>query len=212
MRQRLLWVPVLLAFLLLPVRGAEAQLWTTGQPGDDVGSIAVLFGQLSPNSTFSEDGSGFESGTVIGASGTGWLFRRLGVRAHFLRGETEGNHGNTNCEVAPPCAAVSYQKPTVWAYGLEGVARLPMGSESFTWFPYISVGGAGKSYRWSFGQVEGNTSWGMTAAAGIELRPGATSGLGLVAEFRNYRTPFDYFGVDEAQNDYVFSAGLSINR
>jgi hypothetical protein len=201
------------AALILAAQPLSAQLWQAGLPGDDVGSLALNLGVLSPATEFADDGSSFDQGTAFGVGFTYWPFDHVGLRTHVLRGETPGNHGNLSPCPPNPCSAVGHQQPVVWHYALEGAVRLPMGGAGLAWFPFASAGVTGKSYRWSIDRPRvGYTAPGWTAAGGIEVRTRATGPFGLLAEVRTYQTSFETLGKSEGHSDFAFTAGVTLNR
>ncbi|MQA89480.1 MAG: outer membrane beta-barrel protein [Gemmatimonas sp.] len=201
------------AALILAVQPLSGQLWEAGLPGDDIGSLAVNFGVLSPTTEFPDDGSSFDQGTGFGMALTYWPSDHFGLRTHVMRGETPGNHGNLAPCPPTPCSAVGYQEPVVWHYSAEAAVRRPMGGAGFAWFPYASAGVTGKSYRWSIDRPRvGYTGGGWTAAGGIEARTGATGPLGFMAEVRTYQTRFQTLGKNQGQSDFALTAGVTLSR
>ena len=201
------------AAMLLMAQPLSAQLWEAGLPGEDVGSLAVNFGVVSPATEFPDDGSSFEQGSAFGAALTYWPFDHVGLRAHVLRGKTPGDHGDLSPCPPAPCSSVGYENPVVWFYALEAAVRRPMGDDGFAWFPYASTGVTGKSYRWEIDRPRvGYTDIGWTAAGGIEVRTSATGPFGFVAEVRTYQTQFNTLGKSENQSDLAFTAGVTLSR
>jgi hypothetical protein len=200
------------AAVLLAVQPLSAQLWEAGLPGDDIGSVALIVGVVSPTTEFADDGSSFTQGTAFGAAITYWPFDHMGVRGHVLRGKTPGDHGNLACNPTP-CSAVGYEEPVVWLYAAEAAFRRPMGGTGFAWFPYVSAGVVGKSYRWQYDRPKvGYTDIGWTAGGGIEVRTDATGPFGFVVEVRTYSTQFNTLGKSENQSDLAFTAGVTLSR
>jgi len=189
-------------------------LWEPGPPGDDFGSVVVYGGNLSPATTFSDDGSSFEDGVAFGVSLSYWPLAHVGVRTHVLRAKTAGNHGDLAPCPPTPCSAIGWQEPVVWLYGIEAMVRRPMGGPQLAWFPYLGAGVVGKSYRWSvYPPRVGDSAGGWTVAGGIEVRPSATGPLGLLVEVRNYQTDFRFFDKRaQSHSDFAFTAGMSVNR
>jgi hypothetical protein len=199
---------------LLAAQPLSAQLgWEAGMPGNDIGSVSLNAGVLSPTTEFTGDRSSFDQGTALGASLTYWPARHLGLRTHVLRGRTPGNHGDLAPCPPTPCSAIGYQQPIVWHYALEAGVRRPMGGAGLAWFPFASAGVTGKSYRWSVDVPRvGYTAPGWTAAGGIEVRSRATGPLGFIAEARTYRTRFQTLGKSQDHSDFAFTAGMTLNR
>ena len=143
---------------------------------------------------------------TLGASVVYWPLSFMGLKTHVSRGKMEGQQGE-----GVPFSPNGAQQPTVWLYGLEAVFRLPMGSESFGWFPYVSGGLAGKTYRWSIDRPYVSTSRaGFSVAGGVELRPGGFAPLGLILEGRMLQHPYDFLGLDEDYRDLVVTAGVTL--
>jgi hypothetical protein len=193
----------------------SAQIWEAGLPGDDIGSVAVTGGVVAPSTNFSDDGSHFESGGIFGLALTYWPFEHFGLRTHVMRGKTQGNHGDMAATCPPaPCSPIGFQEPVVWHYSLEAALRRPMGGSGGTaWFPFVSVGATGKSYRWSIERPwVGYTGGGWTAAGGVELRMAATGPFGFIAEARTFQTRFQALGKNQTHSDFAFTAGLTLSR
>jgi len=205
---------IALSALVLVAQPVSGQiLWEAGQPGDDIGSVAVMFGVLAPSTSFSDDGSSFEQGTALGLALNYWPFERLGLRTHVLRAKTPGDHGDLAPCPPTPCSAIGYQEPVVWDYALEAAVRLPMGGGGLNWFPYLSAGVAGKSYRWSVDVPRvGYTGGGFTAAGGVEVRTASMGPFGFIAEARTYQTKFQTLGKNERQSDFALTAGITLSR
>src|SRR5688572_19459797 len=71
----------------------QAQLGYAPAPGDEVATIAVLGGALSPLTTF-DDGSTFATGAAAGMSVAGWASDLLGFRVTLVRSTHDGQNEN----------------------------------------------------------------------------------------------------------------------
>ena len=187
----------------------SAQLWEAGAPGDDVASVALSVGMVSPRTTL-PDGSSFENGIALGLAGTWWGHRYFGLRAAVLRSETNGVHG-------AELSGVGFQDPTIWLVDADVLLRLPFDGGRFTWFPYVAAGVGLKSYRWTITNTRrGDTSLGdVIWAAGLEFRPGGNGWYGLKLEAKNHNSQYEFQEfIKNAQdmNDLVFTAAITLNR
>jgi hypothetical protein len=179
--------------LVVPQGELQAQLGFAPAPGDEVATIAVLGGALSPRTTF-DDGSTFATGAGAGMSLTGWANGLLGFRATLFRSTHDGQNESD------PLSAIAVNDPIVWTGTAEVVLRRTMGK----WFPYVSGGVAGKSYTWASRHV-GDVTSGWTAAGGIEVRPNILGRIGLIAELRNTYSQFNLFGHGKHYNFFTDS-------
>lgn len=183
----------------------SAQVFGSGQPGEDTFSVGVLTGQLDPQTTY-RDGGRFDSSTLIGVAGTWWGSRYLGVNGGLAFAESDA--------VAPD-GGISFltgQDPRQTLVHVDGVIRYPLGDAgAVTGFPYVAAGMGGKYYR--FSRVDTHPEWDLawSYAVGGELRVGQQGRVGLRAEFRDVRSNFRHFGEDRTHSDRLLMAGLMIN-
>jgi len=188
MKKTIVWVLLALVWgVAASVQGAAAQWWDAKPLGEDLGSVGIQLGMMSPTTTFS-DGSSFDSGIAVGLSGSLWPTRYVGARTRIVRSQHSGQHG----EVFSPVGA---EDPTIWLYNLELAVRYPMQANSFGWFPYVGLGMGGKAFQFSTGR-RGANAWGRVMSGGVELRPANSSGfLGI--------SGVD-IGVQQYKNTYAF--------
>lgn len=196
MKKTILCVTAALALFLQPGMSA-AQGWEAAPLGEDLGTIAIHFGQVMPTTTF-EDGSTHESGFSFGASASWWAFRYLGLRASAFRAETNGIEGDQ-------FSAVAEYDPVVYIYGVELAARYPMQTGNIGWAPYVALGPAGKSYRWAIDTPRhGDTDWGWNGTVGLDIRPTASGNIGVLLEARNHRSQYKWHGLQEGSDEPVY--------
>lgn len=212
----------ILVGLAFPRGDLRAQFGAAPLAGDETITFALLGGMVSPQTTFLDGPSGtegtkWESSSALGVSVAGWGFRHIGFKATLIHSQ----HDGVNADF--PLAALVVNAPSVWSITTDVVVRLPMESGFGSWFPYVSIGGAGKSYSWASRKF-GNVAAGWSAAGGLEVRPTALGRVGFVAEIRNTNTQFHYFGHGKHYNffthqtwgepfnlvDCVFTAGATI--
>jgi hypothetical protein len=201
--------PVLLALIFV------SQPWSAAAQlaGDDVATFAIHGGAVAPTTTL-PDGSSFETGAAVGASGAWWVLRNFGFRGHVTRSYTEG--------VQPAeFSAAAANAGRVWLYGADVVGRLPLANGRMT--PYVSAGAGGKSYRWKYGMYEGGTAFAWSYAGGLDVRPVQSGRFGLILEGRYHRTEYHWHGLSflgplpefkrtsPTVNDYLITAGVSVN-
>lgn len=182
----------------------------TGLPGQDVGSIALNLGAILP-STSLPDGSNFNSGLAGGAAITIWPFRHLGMRGNLLYGQSGVSPG------AGSRARVALEDPNVLLYSGELALRYPMESGRFAWFPYLSAGVGGKTYRWAheFTGLKSNFNGALTYSGGVEVRPSSSPRYGFVVGMSQYRTTYSWhsFHFDNADlTDTMVTVGVTFNR
>jgi len=219
MRKTLL--AVTLAFGAGLAADLSAQGWDAARPGEgDLGSISLITGLVSPTSTLPDE-STHENGVAVGASAVWWATRHVGLRAHAIRSQTDGVEGSI------PSSAARHD-PTVWFYGAELAVRYPMGGEGLSWFPYLSAGPGGKSYRWAIERPRiGDSSFVWSFGGGVDVRPGSDR-FGIVIDVRNHRSTYTWHGNGPSfrskgfaerytwpkpvVNDLVFTVGVSVSR
>jgi hypothetical protein len=177
--------------------GAASIIAAASAPGltaqEDVANFSIHFGMLAPTTKFDDPVGGqssLESGAAFGASATVWPYERFGVRAKVMRSSHSGH--NDTFEFAP----LATQEATVWMLTGEVVARLPFDGDSFSGFPYVSLGAGGKQYTWSRALHDEERYFALTGAGGVELRHSSLGRFGLNAEVRAYRTGFNSFGIN----------------
>jgi len=202
----------------------SAQLPSGPAPGNEIASVDVKLGMLSPQTTFTDESFGessFDNGLAVGFSAAAWplLDRRVGIKGQVVRSKTEGT--NSISEFAP----IAINDPTVYLYTLEVAIRHPMEMGSLSGFPYLSLGYGGKHYTWAVSQHREDKFIAWTGAAGYELRLTAMGAFGLTAELRGYQSNFRAFGIDDGtwefghyggnvggvkNVDLLFSTGVSL--
>lgn len=198
-------------------QSASAQLWQVGRLGEDFASLSVHGGVVAPTTTL-PDGSSHANGAAVGVSGRLWPTRYLGVGARFVHGETEGVEGER-------FSAAAAHDPTVWIYSAEIALRYPFVGNRISWFPYVSAGPGGKSYRWAIDRPRiGDSAFAWSAGGGIDLRPTNSGRFGFAVDVRNHRSRYmwhglgyratvpDYVAYGPMLNDVVVTAGITINR
>lgn len=182
-------VVIALLGLNLSASPVSGQLWDAGVPGEDLGSLALLFGSVAPQSSL-PDGASFASGIAIGGSASWWPFRYVGFRGHVVRAKTDGQEGHE-------FSSVAFEEPVVWLYSADVAVRYPLVGQRIALAPYIAAGYGGKSYEWSLNRLSagshGNTTFGWTLAGGAEIRPGSSGWYGLRLEIANQRSEFRFF-------------------
>ena len=197
------------AVLALSSGGAlSAQPWQAGLPGDDLLSIGIRLGALSPTTTL-PDGSKFSGGLGGAISATYWPFDHVGARATYELGKTEGNH----LQLAP----ASLENPTVSFFGGEVDLRLPMRASSIAWFPYVGVGAGGKMYDWSEDStgIDRDLTFAWNLTGGLDIRPVSAPWVGVVLEAKRYSSKYKWhsnFWDEPNVNDLFFSVGVTLNR
>lgn len=217
MRNQMVILGAVLILLLYPTSEASAQFWQAGRLGDDIGSLGIIAGVVSPTTTL-PDGSSHDAGTAIGATGTVWPLDYLGARASVVYGKTAGVHGER-------FSAAAAHDPKVFLYSAELAIRYPFAGERFSWFPYLSGGPGAKSYRWAIDRPRvGDTSFAWSIGGGVDVRPTRSGSVGIQVDVRNYQSRYQWHGLgyraavpdDQAWgpilNDVVITAGLTLNR
>ena len=200
-------------FLLLLAQPASAQLFEglgSAVPGEDAVSVGILFGQMSPQTTF-RDGGSFDSSTLIGVSLNFWVLRNFGFQLAASGTEHAGLPASDGRS-----SIVSGRDPRIWTTMIDAVGRLPLGGDGpVSLSPYVAVGGGWKTYRWQFDPQGGPDARGFdlawSYAAGLDLRFGAQRRFGLRAEYRDLRTPIERWGEDLTHKDRVLTGGLLLN-
>lgn len=205
---------MLLAVMLsYPAASLSGQIFSglgTAVPGEDAVSVGLVFGQMSPQTTF-RDGSRFESSTLIGATANFWPHRYLGVQLSSLGTEHVGSLASDGS-----VSIITQRDPKIWTTIGDAVLRYPLGGDGpISFFPYAALGGGWKTYRWMFDPKAGPDARGFdmawSYAAGADLRFGAERRFGLRGEFRNIQTPFERFGESLTHKDRVLTGTLLLN-
>lgn len=192
-----------LLFALGALGATAAQAQTTGPKGaagSDIFTINVYGGGYAPTASLTP-GSEFDDSGTVGAAGTLWVHRNVGVRANVLWARTDAPAG------AP--APLGGERPDVWAYSGDVVLRLPLEvGNGQTWFPYV-VGGLGaKTYDFEREDMDTETDFAGNFGGGLEYR---INRVGLQAEVRDIVSSFERFDIDETQHDVVWTAGLTVS-
>jgi hypothetical protein len=200
---------------IAPGRELAAQPWEAGLPGEDVVSLALKLGAVSPMTTL-EDGTEFSGGLAGGASFTYWAIPNMGVRLNFQRGKTEGNAAS-RAEQGLPTAAASQENPTVTFAGAELNFRYPVGAGSMVISPYAGGGAGGKEYHWSeaITGVERDLVFVWNLTGGLDIRPVSAPWLGVVLEAQRFTSKYKWHAMfwDEPKfNDMVYTVGISLNH
>lgn len=205
----------LVAFLLLFGHSAtdlSAQLFGSlggAEPGEDVVSVGLIFGQMNPQTRF-RDGGGFDTAGLLGGTLNFWFHRHMGVQVNALSTE----HGTLGASDGRS-SIVSGRDPRIWTIQGDFVVRVPLAAGALTVSPYGAVGGGWKSYKWVFDPQGGPDARGFDGAwsfaGGVETRFGAQSRIGLRGEFRQLQTSFSRFGEDLTHKDRVLTAALLLN-
>src|SRR5688572_13038050 len=79
---------------------ASAQLFIGPPVGDEIASVNLKFGLLAPQTTFTDPSFGessFANGAAFGLAASTWplLNRRLGLRGHVVRSQTDGENATS---------------------------------------------------------------------------------------------------------------------
>ncbi|MXW10753.1 MAG: porin family protein [Gammaproteobacteria bacterium] len=201
-----------LSFLALPANDLSAQMFGSlggAEPGEDVVSVGVIFGQMNPTTRF-RDGGGFDTATLLGGTVSFWFHRHMGVQVNALSTE----HGTLGASDGRS-SIVSGRDPRIWTIQSDLVVRLPLAAGAMTVSPYGAAGAGWKSYKWVFDPQGGPDARGFDGAwsfaGGVEARFGADSRIGLRGEFRQLHTSFTRFGEDLTHKDRVLTGALLIN-
>ena len=181
----------------------------SAEPGEDVISLAVIYGRITPETRF-RDGGGFDSSTLLGGSATFWLNRYAGLQFSVVFSEHTALLASDGRE-----SVVSGRDPDVQTYQGDLLARYPITTGVLTLSPYVALGGGWKYFNWTWDSVGGRGSRGMDGAwsyvGGLEARFGAERRLGARAEFRDLRSKFARYGEDLTHQDRIFTGGLLLN-
>lgn len=204
---------VAVSLLSLSARPAAAQLFGgmgSAVPGEDAVSVGILFGQMSPQTTF-RDGGGFDSGTLIGATVSFWVLENLGFQLSASGTEHAGLPASDGRS-----SIVSGRDPRIWTTMIDMVGRLPFGGDGpVSLSPYAALGGGWKTYRWQFDPQGGPDARGFDLAwswaAGLDLRFGPQRRLGVRAEYRDLRTPIERWGENLTHQDRVLTGALLLH-
>ncbi len=179
------------------------------EPGEDVVSVGLIFGQMNPTTRF-RDGGGFDTASLLGGTLNFWFHRHMGVQVNALSTE----HGTLGASDGRS-SIVSGRDPRIWTIQGDFVVRLPLAAGAMTFSPYGAVGAGWKSYKWVFDPQGGpdargfDTAWSL--AGGVEARFGAENRFGLRGEFRQLQTSFARFGEDLTHKDRILTGTLLIN-
>jgi hypothetical protein len=198
------------ALLLVAWPGAEAagQLWSAGVAGEDVGSVALHLGAVSPRTTL-PDGAAFSGGVSGGVTGTFWPGRYIGFRGNLMTGRTTGNRA--------PRTKAGQEDPMLILFGADAAVRYPMTSGSLSWFPFAAFGGGAKVYDWSENLTgfESDLTYAFNFGGGVDIRPRSNPAYGFVVEMRQYTSKYKWHGhtLNEPRvNDLFVTVGVSLNR
>jgi opacity protein-like surface antigen len=193
---------------LAPGRELAAQPWDAGLPGDDVVSLALRLGAVSPTTTLT-DNTKFSGGLAGGVAFTYWATRNLGLRLNYELAKTEGND--------LPTAAASQEDPTVSFFGGELNLRYPVGTGSLVLSPYAGGGAGMKQYDWSLDStgIDRDLVFAWNLTGGLDIRPVSSPWVGVVLEAKRYSSKYQWHAMswDKAGfNDLLFSVGLTLNH
>ena len=191
-----------------PGRELAAQPWQAGLPGDDVVSLALRLGAVSPTTTLT-DGTEFSGGLAGGASFTYWATPNLGLRLNYELGNTTGNK--------LPAVAASQEDPTVSFFGGEVNLRYPVGSGSLFFSPYAGGGAGMKQYDWSLDStgIDRDIVFAWNLTGGLDIRPVSSPWIGVVLEAKRYSSKYQWHAMywdPPVTSDLLFSVGLSLNH
>lgn len=193
---------------LAPGRELAAQPWDAGLPGEDIVSVALRLGAVSPRTTLT-DNTKYSGGLAGGASVTYWATRNIGLRLNYELGKTEGND--------IPTSAASHEDPTVSFFGGELNLRYPVASGSLVVSPYVGGGAGMKQYDWSLDSTGIDRdlvfAWNMTG--GLDIRPVSSPWIGFVFEAKRYSSKYQWHAMywdPPMTNDLLFSAGITLNH
>ena len=191
-----------------PARELAAQPWEAGLPGDDVVSLALRVGAISPTTTLT-DGTKFGGGIAGGASFTYWPTTHLGLRLNYELAKTEGNKLDE--------AAASQEDPTVSFFGSEINLRYPVETGSLVLSPYGGGGIGAKMYDWSLDSTGIDSdlvfAWNMTG--GLDIRPVQSPWIGVVLEAKRHSSKYKWHSMFWNQpnfSDLLFTVGVSLNH
>jgi opacity protein-like surface antigen len=208
MKKLLFAVTVGAALSLSSVGNLSAQPWDAGLPGDDVFSLGLRLGAVSPSTTL-PDGSKFSGGIGGALSATFWANQYAGLRANYEFGKTEGN----DLELAP----ASHENPTVSFFGGELDLRYPVLTESLSLFPYVGAGAGGKMYDWSEDStgIDRDLTFAWNLTGGVEVRPLSSPWIGVALEAKRYSSSYKWHASQwdpPTFSDLYFSLGVTLNR
>lgn len=185
-----------------------AQGWEAGLPGDDVFSVGIQVGAVSPSTTL-PDGGGFENGFAGAVSATYWTGPHVGLRANLAIGSTSGDE--------TPGSLAAAEDPSVMFYGGELVARYPVGTSSLVVSPYAGLGGGVKLYDWEGWRtgLDKDLTFAWNLSGGLDIRPVSTPWIGFIVEAKRFTSKYKWHALNFEEptvNDYLFSVGVSLNR
>ena len=171
-----------------------------GAAGSDVFTLNVYGGGYAPTADIAP-GAGFDASGTIGAAGTVWVHRNVGLRANVLWARTDAPAG------AP--VPLEGERPDVWSYSGDVVLRLPLAlGDAASWFPYLVAGAGAKTYDFEQDGTDTETDFAGNFGAGLEYR---FERVGLQAEVRDVVSSFERFEIDEVQHDVVWTAGITVS-
>ena len=178
--------------------------------GEDAVSIGLLYGKMSPQTTF-RDGGGFDSSSLMGLSVSFWAARYLGFQLSFFNTEHVGLLATDG-----RASVVSGRDPKIQTYLFDAIGRLPLRStEAISFAPFVALGGGFKSYDFAWDTKGGPDARGLdlswSTAVGAEARFGPMHRFGVRGEYRDLRTPMDRWGDELTHQDRVFTGGLLFN-
>jgi opacity protein-like surface antigen len=208
--KRSLCVTALVVFVLVGLVSEAPAQQRSGLPGHDVGSVALHIGAVTPMRDL-PDGTSFDSGIAGGLAATAWAFPNFGVRGTVMFGQGGGTPGPGSTSRA------GLEEPTLALYSLDLLARYPMVSGQFAWFPYLGGGIGGKQYLWSeqFTGVEWDLAFAWTTSGGVEVRPAASPRLGFVLDVSRFSSKYiwhGFFWEEPKLSDLRVTAGITLNR
>jgi opacity protein-like surface antigen len=208
MKRYIIAAAAAVALASAPVRELAAQPWDAGLPGDDVVSLALRLGGVSPTTTL-PDNAKFSGGIAGGASFTYWATRNLGIRLNYELAKTEGNDITTS--------TASQEDPTVSFYGGEVNLRYPARTGSLVLSPYAGGGAGVKQYDWSLDStgIDRDLVFAWNLTGGLDVRSVGTPWAGLVLEAKRYSSKYKWhamFWDQPAFNDIVFTVGITLNH
>lgn len=199
------------AAVMLSISTASDLSAQPGIPGDDVASLGLHIGAVSQTTTL-PDGGSFDPGVGGGISANFWPFKHVGIGGTLLYAKNKGNPG-------PNDALMGREDPSLLIYDLELALRRPMGGgdSRFAWFPYLGIGGGGKTYQWSEWltghEYDFTYSWGFSG--GVEVRPTASPWYGFLLEIKRYDSHYKWHGYHITQpivTDFIITTGITLNR
>ncbi|MSR36235.1 MAG: hypothetical protein EXR95_06255, partial [Gemmatimonadetes bacterium] len=187
----------LVLLLAAPASRLSAQIFSglgDAAPGEDGVSFGLIYGQMSPQTTF-RDGGGFDNSRVLGVSVGFWAAKYLGFQVSMM---------NTNHVGLPAtdgrASVVSGRDPRIDTYMIDVIGRMPlMQGGAVTIAPYLALGGGWKSYDFKWDTKGGPDARGLdltwpSCAGGVEARFGSEHRLGVRGEFRQLNTKMERWG------------------